>query len=201
MRRLVAAVVLAAALLSGCDAETPEGPREAVPAIAVDTTELQRLKQQAGIEPCAPGPGDGALPQVTLHCLGGGDPVDLSTLRGPMVVNLWAHWCGPCKTEMPILQEFHTTYGDQVDVLGVDYMDGNPDVALQQAEKRGVTYPQLVDQEGVLREYAEFERASGLPFLGFVDADGAMAGVHVGGVKTLEELVGLVEQHLGVSLG
>ena len=90
---------------------------------------------------------DGGLPAVTLPCLGGGSDVDLSTLRGPMVVNLWASWCGPCRTEMPILQGFAEEYDGRVAVLGVDYQDVQPEAALELARDSGVTYPLLADPQ------------------------------------------------------
>ena len=44
-----------------------------------------------------PGPGGGALPTITLPCLGGGTSVDLSTLKGPLVLSLWQAGCAPCR--------------------------------------------------------------------------------------------------------
>ena len=82
--------------------------------IDVDTPDLRQAKKEAGVEPCRPGTGASDLPAVTLPCFGGGPDVDLSTLEGPLVVNLWAVWCGPCRKEMPVLEEFHQQYGDRV---------------------------------------------------------------------------------------
>ena len=81
--------------------------RPAPSSVKVDTPELRELKAEAGIEDCEPGPGGGALPAVTLACLGGGPTVDLSSLRGPMVHQLLAVRCVQCEEEMPILQAFH----------------------------------------------------------------------------------------------
>ena len=54
-----------------------------------------------------------------------------------MVINLWQSFCGPCRNEMPALQEFHEKYGDQVPVLGIDSQDLQPEAALELAEKTG----------------------------------------------------------------
>ena len=48
----------------------------------------------------------------------------LTQLRGtPVVVNVWAAWCGPCKAEAPLLHTASQTYGDRVQFLGVDILD------------------------------------------------------------------------------
>ena len=48
----------------------------------------------------------------------------LTQLRGtPVVVNVWASWCGPCKAESPLLHEASRSYGDRVQFLGVDILD------------------------------------------------------------------------------
>lgn len=50
------------------------------------------------------------LPQVTLKDLNGGT-VDLTQYQGkPMIINFWATWCGPCRSEIPMLNELHRKY-------------------------------------------------------------------------------------------
>ena len=48
------------------------------------------------------------------------------------LLNVWATWCVPCREEMPVLQEFHSTHGDEVPVLGVDFQDPNTGLAIEQ---------------------------------------------------------------------
>lgn len=201
LRAAVAAAAAVALLAGGCGDDSSTLPTPEPRDIAVDTPELRQMKQEAGMEPCRPGPGGGALPATTLRCLGGGQDVDLATLRGPMIINLWASTCGPCRKEMPVLQEFHATYGDRVKVLGIDYLDVHPVSAMEQVIERGVTYPSLADPLGDLQEQPVFEQYWGLPVILFLDADGEVAGDKVGGVHTLDELVELTETHLDVELG
>jgi len=172
------------------------GPQE----VDVDTPELRELKQAAGLDDCAPGPGGGALPALTLPCLGGGPSIDLSGLRGPMVVNLWASWCDPCREEMPALQAFYEQHGDQVPVLGIDYQDSYPAEALSQAKERGVTYPSVSDSLGDLQGQPGFENALALPIIILVDDAGEVAYQQFGGVDSAADVVALVDEHLEVSL-
>jgi thiol-disulfide isomerase/thioredoxin len=189
------------ATTTGCDADDVPIPNETK--VDVDTPALRSAKEKAGVEDCVPGSGepvDGGLPAITLPCLGGGPDVDLATLRGPMVVSLWAQWCGPCRDEMPILQDFHERYADQVAVLGVDYLDMQPGGAMALMDETGATYPSLADPAGELSAQAPFPVLRGLPYLAFVDADGVITYVKPGDVKSLSELRDLVDQHLGITL-
>jgi len=195
------AAVLAALLLAGCSTgatfPTP-GPAQ----IDVDTPELREMKADAGVEPCRPGDGEpveGGLPEVTLPCLGGGDDVDLSSLRGPLVVNVWASWCGPCRTEMPILQAFHEQYRDQVPILGIDFQDPQVTAAMDLVQETGVTYPLLADPQSALQGAGPFSGQMGLPIFAFVDESGE-ATVVAGGIDSVAELGALVEKHLGIDL-
>jgi thiol-disulfide isomerase/thioredoxin len=208
---LGAATTAGVLLLAGCatsagpgaDGEDRSGP---VADVDVDTPELRAAKERAGIEDCpAPGADSGSteeppepLPALTLPCLGGGPDVDLSTLRGPMVVNLWAQWCGPCREELPYYQQLHEQAGDEVQVLGVDYQDTRPEWALDLLDQTGVTYPSLADPGGELR--VPF-RVRGLPAIVLVDEDGGVAHREFVVIESYEQLATLVEEHLGVDVG
>jgi thiol-disulfide isomerase/thioredoxin len=201
MRRLLPAVLAAAVLVLGaCDSgDVPKPPGEAK--VDVDTPGLRAIKQQAGIEPCASGTTtDGGLPDLTLPCLGGGPDVDLATLHGPLIVNLWQAYCGPCRKEMPALQEFYERHGDEIPVLGIDSTDVQPQAALEFADKLGVTYPQLADPGGDLSARDPFPLVRGYPYLAIFDERGDLAWQQYGGVDSYAALVDLVNEHLGTDL-
>lgn len=195
--------------LAGCSAGSQDTPLEPItqPSLApvgvdTDTAELRRMKERARIETCVPGSsaeGVGELPQVTLPCLGGGPAVDLSTLRGPLVVNVWGSWCAPCRDELPILADFYAQHGDRVAMLGIDFQDTRPADALRLAEQSGVTYPQLFDHDGVIVRTSMMPGPA-VPALAFVDAAGAVSGWVPGEVKSEQQLRDLVNRYLGVDL-
>ena len=195
---LSAALVAAVLTLTACD---PEASEPGGTNVDVDTPALVKLKQQTDVADCAPGDAtDGGLPDLTLPCLGGGPDVDLTSLQGPMVINLWQAFCGPCRKEMPALQDFYEQYGDQVPVLGIDFADQYPGSALEEAGERGVTYPSLADPGGDLMDTDQFAKIRGMPMMYFIDADGAIAYAQPGGVDSADEVADLVRQHLEVAL-
>ena len=117
-----------------------------------------------------------------------------------MVVNLWASWCGSCRREMPILQAFHEKYGDRVAVLGVDYQDRQTVAAFELVRDTHVTYPLLADPQSSLDAAAPFPSLRGLPFLALVDEDGRVVHQEFVALKSEDQLVDLVNQHLGADL-
>ncbi|GAB3263173.1 hypothetical protein GCM10027425_27500 [Alteromonas gracilis] len=130
------------------------------------------------------------LPEVTLEGLRpGDDDVALRDLRGPAVISLWAQWCGPCRDEMPILEEFHQANPD-VRMLGIDWQDPLPDRAIDFAEELGVTYPLVRDPDGRVR-------ARYLPRLILVDAQGEIAYADYVVITSVQQLETLVDEHLG----
>lgn len=194
------AALAAGVLLAGCSGgESPIVPDP--PRIDVDAQELREAKAEAGIEDCVPGdaePVEGGLPEIVLPCFGGGPDVDLSTLRGPLVVNLWASWCGPCRRELPVLQDFYDQHGEQVPVLGVDFQDPATGLAMELLAERGVTYPSVADTGGELAATAL--RITAMPTTVLVAEDGTVAQVLPLELETVEELEELVAEHLGVTL-
>ncbi|MGI8693361.1 MAG: TlpA family protein disulfide reductase [Geodermatophilaceae bacterium] len=181
-------LVLAAVLLAGCGtggrqpatADAPPSTAAAVPGVA----SCAELPQQT------PSGGSTAdhLPPLRLPCLTPGPSIDLSALGGgPALINLWASWCGPCRAEMPLLQDAHERYGEQVTFLGVDTKD-SPESAADFLGDVGVTYPQVVDVDGdLLTDLGP----PGLPVTVVLDGDGRVAGVHVGQLDNegIEELL------------
>lgn len=66
-------------------------------------------------------------------------------LRGtPVVVNVWASWCGPCRVEAPLLQRASERYGERVVFLGVDARDSERD-ARDFLRRYEIKYPNVVD--------------------------------------------------------
>jgi thiol-disulfide isomerase/thioredoxin len=195
------AILLAGLLLAGCTAEPDlPGSLPAQGSVDVDTPALRALKADAEVRPCrggAPASVPDGLPDVTLQCLGGGRPVNLSSLRGPMVITLFAQWCGPCREELPYFQELDQKADGAVRVLGVDHLDTQPDGALRLARRSGVTFPLLADPEALLRPEL---RVFGLPTVVYVDADGAVTDVQARRFSSYADLREAVRDQLGIEV-
>ncbi len=200
-----ASTLLACGGLASCSSNVPKvdpytyDPGKA--AVNVDTAGLRRQKAAAGIENCPasstnPSQRQGALPPITLPCLGGGRPVDLAGLTGePTVLNFWAQTCAPCRQESPLFQALHRT--GKVRVIGVDFYDPLPSRALDFADELGLTYPQLADPDAATRAPL---RLAGLPATFFVNAHGVVQHVEYGAVQSSADLARMVSTYLGVDV-
>jgi cytochrome c biogenesis protein CcmG/thiol:disulfide interchange protein DsbE len=101
----------------------------------------------------------------------------LAALRGhPAVVNIWAAWCGPCRAEMPVMQQVSLDMGKQVAFVGVDMKD-NREAAATFLRKIPVTYPSYEDSSG---QVYNDEKLVGVPSTLFFDKDGKQTFVHQG---------------------
>jgi thiol-disulfide isomerase/thioredoxin len=133
---------------------------------------------------------------VSFDCPGGGS-LDLARAPGvPTVLNLWGSWCGPCREELPILQQFADAAAGQVRVVGVISKDGRPQ-SDSFAKDAGVTFPSAFDGRGDLMTDLGL---NALPYTYFLDADGAVVYTQVGPVASVDALRSLAAQHLGVQL-
>ncbi len=100
----------------------------------------------------------------------------LETGGRPTVVNVWASWCIPCRSETPLLVEAHAVYGERIDFIGVDVQDSQ-DEATRFIEDFGVPYENLFDPGATFRqEYG----GAGVPVTYFFTADGDLFDTHIG---------------------
>jgi len=117
---------------------------------------------------------------------------ELRALRGhPVVVNLWASWCGPCRFEIPFLQRQFLEYGTRVAFLGVN-SDDTEGPARRMASELPMPYPSVVDERANL---AGRLGAKGLPVTVFYDRDGKQVYVHQGSYRSAEDLAEDIERH------
>ena len=194
MRFARVAATLGSVLLLGACTQAGGG-HDAPAASAAPTTAAAHLA------PCPeqldqPAEGAQVLPAVAFDCPGGGS-LDLGRAPGvPTVVNLWGSWCPPCREEMPVLQQFADAAGGRVRVVGVISKDGLPQ-ADSFAADTGVRFPSAFDGQGELMADLGLNV---LPYTYLLDADGALAYTQVGPVTSVDELRGLVAEHLGVRL-
>jgi thiol-disulfide isomerase/thioredoxin len=107
----------------------------------------------------------------------------MRTLRGkPVVVNFWATWCGPCKTEMPRLVAAAKTYEGRVHFLGVDVQD-DAATAAEFIREYDIPFRSLSDPDGKIRRA---QRLVGLPETQFYSADGDLAFLNRGEIRENE---------------
>lgn len=107
--------------------------------------------------------------------------ITLSELRGrPVIINLWASWCIPCREEMPALEQVHQAYKDQgLIVLAVNATNqDNQQAAIRFSDNLGLTFPILFDTQGSV---SQAYRLQSLPTTYFVDQNGIIQEVVVGG--------------------
>lgn len=182
---------------TGLAASSPAAPTDADP-------ELAQRKADAGIadcpssDPAATPLEQNGLPDVELACLGGGEPVRLAGLRGkPMIVNVWAQWCEPCRTEAPFLSEVAQQDNQDLVILGIDYNDPRPELAIDFAAEANWPYPQLQDQDKVIQDPL---KVLGPPQTFFVTADGTIAYRHSGPFTSADQICDLAAEHLKVHL-
>lgn len=128
-----------------------------------------------------PNPREGfSAPDFTLDLLGGGT-VALSDLRGkPVVLNVWATWCPPCREEMPAIEKVYRSYKELgLVVIGLNLTSQDSEQAVSDfVQELGLTFPIALDRDGSV---GDRYRPPGLPTTYFIDDQGVIQSVVVGG--------------------
>ena len=102
----------------------------------------------------------------------------LREMRGQVVmINFWATWCGPCREEMPKLQQLYGKYHTTGFILLGINIDDKSANAVRMARKLGVTFPVLFDQG---KEVSKLYQVDAMPSTVLIDRDGKTRYRHRG---------------------
>ncbi len=116
-------------------------------------------------------------PDFSLTSLDG-EMVRLSDLRGrPVLLNFWATWCGPCRVEMPHIQERYERHSPDLLVLAID-MDESAEIVAPFVSELGLSFPILLDPGGKVN--GELYNVRGYPSSYFIDSEGVIRVVQIG---------------------
>jgi cytochrome c biogenesis protein CcmG, thiol:disulfide interchange protein DsbE len=161
-------MMIAAALMAACGV-----PRDAAPRVG------------------APAPDYGA---TTLD----GHPTTLKGLEGrPVLLNVWATWCHPCRKEMPDLQRLHRERGPRgLQVVGVSIDERGQEAAIRDFLREfGITYPIWLDPED---QVSPTFALIGVPGTFLIGRDGILLWSHVGPISATDAALNrAIDQALG----
>jgi peroxiredoxin len=107
-----------------------------------------------------------------------GQSVTLSDLRGQVVmINFWASWCGPCREEMPLLEQIHQRYEALgFTLLGVN-VEEDPTNGQAFLQERPVSFPVLYDSKNSISKLYE---VIAMPSTVLIDRQGNIRYLHHG---------------------
>lgn len=112
--------------------------------------------------------------QVSLH----------NFLGKPIILNFWASWCGPCKSEMPDFEDAYKFYGEDIHFLIVNMTDGSRETVETAADyitQQGYTFPVYYD---TTLDAAMTYRVYSIPTTYFIDAEGNVVAQHLGALDS-----------------
>ena len=145
----------------------------------------------AGIDQVAAKPDD-----TILNCLTGSQKISVESLRGPLIVNVWGSWCGPCADEIPVFVDFYQQATGKVQLLGIAVEEAKAQDSKDFIVANGITWPNLYDAKGKTR--GTF--GMGVPVTWFIDKAGTVVYKHVGVINSTAELFDLTNKYLKVSI-
>jgi len=120
-----------------------------------------------------------ALPRIVVHTVGGGTTIDLASMKGQVVLlDIWASWCGPCKEEMPLLDDMASRLRDkgiEIVAVSIDEDKASAEAFLSARPKWTLTVAH--DPEGKVPELLQPPK---MPTAYLVDGKGVLRYINAG---------------------
>lgn len=159
------------------------------------STDAQQVSSQATTEEQSDSTEYSKAIDFTVEDIAGNKISLYSKIGKPIVVNFWASWCSPCKSELPDFQLAYEEYGDEIEFMMVNLTDGRSETvegASGYVNSQGYTFPVYydVDQEAALAYYI-----MSIPTTYFIDAEGNIIAYAQGMIDydTLVQGIGMIK--------
>jgi len=136
---------------------------------------------------------------LQMNCLDGSSVINFHSIKGPIIINVWASWCEGCKEEMPYFIDLYTNpvfKNGEVKLLGIDVDEKNAESGPNFIKSYGMSWPHLEDGDG--RSKLVF--GPGVPVTYFLDNAGEIIHKHIGAFLSKAQLYEAVEKYFEVKL-
>jgi cytochrome c biogenesis protein CcmG/thiol:disulfide interchange protein DsbE len=136
---------------------------------------------------------------LQMNCLDGSSVINFHSIKGPIIVNVWASWCEGCKEEMPYFIDLYSNsifQTDKIKLLGIDVDEKNAESGPNFIKAYGMSWPHLEDVDG--RSKLVF--GPGVPVTYFLDNTGEIIHKHLGTFLSKAQLYEAVEKYFKVKL-
>ena len=187
--RVIMAITLVAILsvglvtISGCNGDAPDGGGPNVSGLGTITGVSAGSDSDLGIGKPAPD---------FWFTTDQGESTSLSAFRGKIVLlNFWATWCGPCRSEIPYIQRIYNEWSEEeLVMLAINVSEGADDVT-SFVQSNSLSFPVLLDSQG---QVAARYLVPGLPTTFFMDKQGLIQEVKVGAFQSTAQIESILNQ-------
>jgi thiol-disulfide isomerase/thioredoxin len=136
---------------------------------------------------------------LKMSCLDNSSEINYYSIKGPIIINVWASWCTGCKEEMPYFVDLYAKpifKSGEIKLLGINVDEKNADSGPNFIKSYGMSWPHLEDTDG--RSKLVF--GPGVPVTYFLDNSGEVIHKHIGAYRSKTELYEAFEKYFEVKL-
>jgi cytochrome c biogenesis protein CcmG/thiol:disulfide interchange protein DsbE len=176
-------LLFTALLLSGCS--TGEQLPTAAPGVIPSCDQIDTSKETSE--------------ELKMSCLDSSSEINYHSIKGPIVINVWASWCTGCKEETPYFVDLYANpvfISGEIKLLGIDVDEKNADSGPNFIKSHGMSWPHLEDTDS--RSKLVF--GPGVPVTYFLDKSGEVIHKHIGAYQSKSQLYEAVEKYFEVKL-